>query len=237
MGKKYIIELLDDCQSEFKGIMAFGLTQEKQISVELIPEEGLRPYTEPDLEQVKSDAYNDGYKAGREAEEVRQKLRQPDLEQVRKEAYDDGYNAGYGRKIDASYQEGFSDAWEAARKIVHMPEGDLLNIFTECYSAVCTSVQVFLKYDASEAIEKIRQYEQEQEEQITKGDIVLIKSTPEVEILVTYADEEYVSGIALTEVDGNCEIGDQYIDIRISNVEKTGKHYDIVSVLQKMREE
>ena len=37
MGKKYIIELLDDCPSEFKGIMVFGLTQEKQISVELIP--------------------------------------------------------------------------------------------------------------------------------------------------------------------------------------------------------
>ena len=79
--------------------------------------------------------------------------------------------------------------------------------------------------------------EQEQEEQITKGDIVLIRSTPEVEIFVTYADEEYVSGIALTKVDGYCEIGDQYIDIRISDVEKTGKHYDIVSVLQKMREE
>ena len=46
-----------------------------------------------------------------------------------------------------------------------MPEGDLLNLFTECYAAVCTSVQVFLKYDASEAIEKIRQYEQEKEEQ------------------------------------------------------------------------
>lgn len=77
----------------------------------------------------------------------------------------------------------------------------------------------------------------EPEEQITKGDVIRIKSTPEIEILVTYADEEYVSGIALTEVDDNCEIGDQYIDIRISNVEKTGKHYDIVSVLQKMREE
>lgn len=128
MGKKYIIELLDDCPSEFKGIIVFGLTPEGQISAEPIPVEDLTPYTEPDLEQ-------------------------------------------------------------------------------------------------------------EQEEQITKGDIVLIRSTPEVEIFVTYADEEYVSGIALTEVDGYCEIGDQYIDIRISDIEKTGNHYDIVSVLQKMREE
>ena len=76
---------------------------------------------------------------------------EPDLEQVRKD-------------YDAFYEQGLADAWEAARKIIHMPEGDLLNIFTECYSAVCTALQVLLKYDASEAIEKIRQYEQEKEE-------------------------------------------------------------------------
>ena len=64
MGKKYIIELLDDCQSEFKGIMVFGLTQEKQISVELIPEESLTPYTEPDIEQVRKEAYKEGREAG-----------------------------------------------------------------------------------------------------------------------------------------------------------------------------
>lgn len=79
--------------------------------------------------------------------------------------------------------------------------------------------------------------EQGQEEQITKGDIVLIKSVPKIEILVTYADVEHVSGIALTEVDALCEIGDQYTNIWISNVEKTGKHYDIAAVLKKMRGE
>ena len=60
MGKKYIIELNDECNSEFKGIMAFGLTQEKQISVELIPEEELTRYTEPDLEKIKKEAYEKG---------------------------------------------------------------------------------------------------------------------------------------------------------------------------------
>lgn len=100
MGKKYIIELLDECNSEFKGIMAFGLTQEKQISVELIPEESLRPYTEPDLEQVKADAYNDGYKAGREAEKVRQKIRQPDFEQKKEEFHaGDEFENGSGQKF------------------------------------------------------------------------------------------------------------------------------------------
>ena len=94
-----------------------------------------KPYTEPDLEQVRMEAYADGYKTakiqcGIQAEK--------DMREV-------------GQR---HYQRGLSDAWEAARKIIHMPEADLLNLFTECYSAVCTSVQVFLKYDASECIEK-----------------------------------------------------------------------------------
>lgn len=74
------------------------------------------------------------------------------------------------------------------------------------------------------------------EEQVTKGDVVRIKSAPEVEILVTHADGGHVSGIALTELGDSCEIGDQFTDIVIHKVEKTGKHYDIVSVLQKMKE-
>ena len=193
----------------------------------------LTPYTE-------DSAYAHGYtEAESKYREIRDELEKQAYQRGYEEAYDTAYADAeeiYESGKRAMYQKGLKDAWEAARKRIHMPEADLLNLFTECYAAVCTSVQVFLKYDASECVEKIRQYEQEKEEQITKGNIVLIKSTPEVEILVTYADEEYVSGIALTEVDGNCEIGDQYTNIRISNVEKTGKHYDIVSVLQKMKE-
>lgn len=67
MGKKYIIELLDDCQSEFKGIMVFGLTQEKQISVELIPEESLKPYTEPDIDAIRKEEYKRGLSDMRDA--------------------------------------------------------------------------------------------------------------------------------------------------------------------------
>ena len=218
MGKKYIIELLDDCPSEFKGIMAFGLTQEKQISVELIPEEGLRPYTEPDLEQVKSDAYNDGYKAGREAEEVRQKLRQPDLEQVRKEAYDDGYNAGYGRKIDASYQEGLSDAWEAARKVVALSTVDRRKVFGSEYM-----YSILEKHTASEAIEKLKAYEQE--EQIQVGDEVITASGKAVVMGVGPVHFEYVYADGSTGYD------------EVKNVKKTGRHFpEIAEVLRKMKE-
>ena len=211
MGKKYIIELLDECSSKFKGIMAFGLTQEQQISVELIPEESLRPYTEPEPHaEVTADAYQRGYETAKH-----------ECEDCPKQAHTDAL------KME-SYQNGLSDAWEAARKIIHMPEGDLLNIFTECYSAVCTSVQVFLKYDASECIEKIRAYEQarkEKEEQIQVGDEVIAASGKAVVTGVgpVYFEFVYANGY----------IGSD----KVKNVKKTGRHFpEIAEVLQKMKE-
>lgn len=199
MGTKYIIEVED---KPFELLSEDGFTSEKLYRVKgfktLVFDWNilnmLTPYTEPDLKQVRKDAYEEGWK---EAEYH----------------YEKGYNDGY--------DTGLSDAWECARKI--QDTGGNLNWWIHNTSA-------------SEAIEKIRQYEQEREEKITKGDVVRIKSAPEVEILVTYADEEHVSGIALTEVDGNCEIGDQYTDIVIHKVEKTGRHYEIAEVLRKMKE-
>ena len=190
MGKKYIIELPEN--THWIQWLMEG-TEDHHPYMDFKSVEDLTPYTEPDLEQVRKEAYKEGREAG------------------------------------------MCEAWEAARKICTnwcINDNDLGLIFGKGK----TIDDIMREFTATEAIEKIRQYEQRQEEQITKGDIILIKSTPEAEILVTYANEEYVSGIALTEVNGNCEIGDQYTNIRISNVEKTGKHYDIVSALKKMQE-
>lgn len=204
MEKKYIIKL-DENEIAYKTVNSNGC-----------PMIGLlhpAPYTEPDLEQVRKEAYEDGYKTAKVQCNIQA---EKDLREVG----------------ERHYQKGLSDAWEAARKVVALSTVDRRKVFGSEYM-----YSILEKHTASECIEKIRAYEQEKEEQITKGDIVLIKSTPEVEILVTYADEEYVSGIALTEVDGNCEIGDQYTNIVIHKVEKTGRHYEIAEVLAKMKEE
>ena len=201
MEKKYIIKL-EENEIAYKTVNSNG----RPMIGLLHPS----PYTEPDLEQVRKEAYENGWK---EAEYH----------------YEKGYNDGY--------DTGLSDAWEVARKII-LPSkrgGFTINEFTECFGSDVSKYDVVEHYSASEAIEKIRQYEQEKEEKITKGDVVRIKSTPEIEIFVTYADEEHVSGIALTEVDGCCEIGDQYTGIVIHKVEKTGRHYEIAEVLQKMQ--
>ena len=127
-----------------------------------------------------------------------------------------------------AYHRGLDDAWEAARKIIHMPEGELLNIFTECYSAVCTALQVILKYDASEAIEKLKAYEEKQkaDDEIKVGD--------EVEPIYTY-----ITGV-VTLIDGDIiyilwRDGSSISAMKLKEVTKTGRHFDIASILEDMR--
>lgn len=166
MGKKYIIELLDECNSTFKGIMVFGLTQEKQISVELIPEESLTPYTEPDMEKVREDAFKNGYDAACKDIDIKS-------------------------KTNAAYQKGLSDAWDAARKICTnwvLPDSVLSKIF-----GINKTIDDIMKENtASEAIEKIQAYEQRQEEQIQVGDEIEAVAGKAVVVYVDYVDEHKV---------------------------------------------
>ena len=205
MGKKYIIELLDDCQSEFKGIIAFGLTQEKQISVELIPEESLTPYTEPDMEKVREDAFKNGYDAA---------CRDIDIKS----------------KTNAAYQKGLSDAWEAARKICTnwvLPDSVLSKIF----GMDKTIDDIMKESTASEAIEKIRQYEQaqkEKEEQIQVGDEV---NAPFGKAIVVNIDF-FAKKIWLVYADGHG--GFEYFKDAPT---KTGRHFpEIAEVFAKIKE-
>lgn len=84
----------------------------------------------------------------------------------------DYINENYGSMQYEAYRRGLEDAWEAARKIIRMPDGDILDLFPDCYASVCTAVQAILKYDASEAIAKLKAYEGNKDEPIKAGDLV-----------------------------------------------------------------
>ncbi len=100
MGKKYIIEtgdgknIIRNCGKTMLAVrVAIGKTVGSiNTGIELTP------YTEPDLEQVKKEAYDEGYISGS------------------KEDFDEAYLTGYN--------QGLADAWEAARKIGDMPYGE-----------------------------------------------------------------------------------------------------------------
>lgn len=124
---------------------------------------------------------------------------EPDLEQVRKEAY----------------QRGLADAWSAARKI--QDTGGNLNWWIHNVSA-------------PEAIEKIRQHEQEKEE-IKVGDEVTPRETEYDDMIVTRLWKDDYDSDCIDAIGFDGRIG----SFLMSRVSKTGKHYEIAEVLEKMR--
>ena len=81
---------------------------------------------------------------------------EPDLEQVRKETYEKGFDAG--RMLNkGKYEKGINDAWEAARTLWNTVKRKEIFGYTVFSTAL-------MALTGQEAIEKIRQYEQEKEE-------------------------------------------------------------------------
>jgi hypothetical protein len=160
--------------------------------------EDLTPYTESDIEKnVREEAYEKGYqdavvKIGSDEQAIAEK----------------------------AYQSGLSDAWEAARKLVlDSNHGGLTNYDIEEIFGV-DEEQAIINYSASEAIEKIRQYEQKQEERLEVGD----------EVILDVVDEDGIPE-KLLEPDGYTLT--LTTDVKLP---KTGRHFpEIAAVLEKMR--
>ena len=160
MGKKYIIEIgrLERLYKAF--VSAHGKPEITWLS----PEVDLTPYTEPDLEKVRKEAYDKAY-----ADAVYNCSEGcSHVEQIRQKAYKEGVEDG--KRLcpapevcnDMAYQKGLSDAWEAARKIAHCA---LWNDYrTDSGKLSVYTGAVLDYYTASEAIENIRAHEQAQKE-------------------------------------------------------------------------
>lgn len=173
MGKKYIIEL-EDNESVYKTVVANGYPMIQII----VP----APYTKPDPEQVRKEAY----------------------------------------------EQGLSDAWEAARKIcTNWVLSD--SVLSEIFGMDKTIDDIMKENTASEVIAKIQAYEQAQKE-IQVGDEVELKCgvSPAIYMQGTNGSDE----IYLLFNDGSCGMHSR------SEIErKTGRHFpEIAEVLAKMKE-
>ena len=188
MLKKYIIEL-EENEHLYKTEMVLG----EPVLCGVFPE----PYNEPDLEQVRKEAYQKGLKDG-----VAKCLNR---EHCTKEAY----------------QRGLDEAWKAARKIANMPYGEEEKVFGSGGWTFIT------KHTAAEAIEKLKQYEQEQEgfhvgdefeNETGKKFVVLKVNGKEID---RYIDEE----------------GKTYcMNVKYKVMRKTGRHFpEITTFFEKMR--
>ena len=183
MKKKYIIEL-EDNNLAYTAIMIDGVPYIKPLQ--------LLSYTEPDLERVKKTAHDDGYSEGYQAGREDLNRVMSDMEQIRKEAYQKGYETGYedgynepGKNQQEAYQRGLSDAWEAARKLWEIDISTLHKIF---YKE--TRMDCYMYYTATEAVAKIREYEDKQEEIKVWDEVKAFEKKPFIVTGFGYGDDE-----------------------------------------------
>lgn len=141
MGDKYIIELEDKPFHKEDGDFLYRVKGFNSLVFDMTGISKLTPYTEPDLEQVKKEAYEKGWKDLRKA-----CVPEDD------EAYDIGWNEGY--------ENGLTDAWEAARKLYEID----FDVLCELFGKVSVRSEVLDMFTASEVLQKLRTYEQEKEE-------------------------------------------------------------------------
>jgi len=161
-------------------------------------------------------------------------VRKDIMEQV-DEAYQKGYDKGYADKTnndevckqiakdiqDEAYQRGLNDAWEAARKIITWPDRSLVN--SDAFD-LDPGENIFTKYSASEAIERLKSYE---DDKIKRGDIVNVKGSCKDDLL----------GVVTKVWKDNCYImwddgsGGTWSK---DSVVKTGKHIDVDKFLEEI---
>ena len=142
----------------------------------------------------------------------------------------DYINEHYGELQDEAYQRGLEDAWEAARRIVADTDhggialGTLGEIFgTQAYSYIMT------ENTAQQAIDKIKAYDDKHSDRIEVGDEVNWDGDC---FIVT---KIFQPRNMKEQCDGIDDDGSVYHDILMEDLKKTGKHYDIASILEAIR--
>lgn len=187
---KYIIEIAEEYEEYFKGVLICGIVDGK-FAVDVIARE--------DLEELNSDYINEHY----------------------------------GELQDEAYQAGLNDAWEAAKKIVvsvdygGIASDTLLEIFgMRGYSYIMQD------NTAQEAIDKIKAYEDgKHSDRIEVGDEVEWDGDKYV---VTYLNYN-IETSEVTDYDLLAYDGSVVDHVKKCTFTKTGKHYDIQSILEAMR--
>lgn len=156
------------------------------------------------------------------------------VEEIYKRGYTRGLkDASKNHESEKSYEQGLNDAWECANKIMNMSGGELSEIFPDFKGFP------FEECSASEAIAKIKKYEESKKLHIGDeikfefGGVGLYNA---IGVIVRIDDDDYLHILS-----GNND--PDYATIRINphrdtvHVEKTGRHFpQIEEVLNAMKE-
>jgi len=137
----------------------------------------------------------------------------------------EGIQNNNGKNAAEAYQRGLDDAWECAKKLFStMSDTEIEKVFpVEWKSGFSGLMQMKPQY----AMAKIKAYEEKQNDKIEVGDEVNWNSDV---IVVTrlYKDGEH------DWCDGISKDGRAF-HVLAENVRKTGRYFDITSILEEMR--
>ena len=142
----------------------------------------------------------------------------------------DYINEHFGDLQDEAYQRGLDDAWETAKKLSWTEKH---GGYGECLDKVFdrTDTFDFLDYSPNAAIAKLKAYEDKHSDRIEVGDEVTFLPNDRRGIVTAchvpdvYAENDKYAVFCGTTV--------EYV-LR-QHITKTGKHYDIASILEAMR--
>ena len=138
----------------------------------------------------------------------------------------DYINDHFGGLQEDAYQQGLDDAWEAAKKLFSsMADSDIDKAFPIEWNN--GGFNALMNLQPQEAIEKLKAYEEKQkaDDEIKVGD--------EVEVLNS-GSKYLIAWIAGTSICGFAHDG-VACHLQPSDVRKTGRHFDIESILEDMR--
>lgn len=152
-------------------------------------------------------------------------------EKIYRKGYVDGINAVMNESekkhnSDLDYKDGLEDgrmeAWECAKKIYKMTASEIITVFGGCSN--------WVDYSVDEAIAKIKEYE-EQQEQFAVGDEVYSDAFDNKGI-VTHITADKVACVCII-----CN-GSTMMKVGLCGLRKTGRHFpQIIEVLEQMKGE
>ena len=146
----------------------------------------------------------------------------------------DYINEHFSDLQDTAYQRGLDDAWEAAKKIFGyekdggIPIDEIGKVFGYAEDATFCTADIIRHNTASEAIAKLKAYEEQKADELKVGDEVDWSG-----------DRFIVTRIYQPLVDKRCngiaKDGSVYMDVVCDRLTKTGRHFDIDKILEEMR--
>lgn len=188
------------------------------------------------MEQV-DEAYQHGYDKGyadkTNNDEVCKKLAKDIQDEGYKRGLEDGKRTAVGAaelREKLEYQKGLDDAWECAKKLFSsMADSDIEKAFPIEWNN--GGFNALINLQPQEAIAKLKAYEEKQEadDKIEVGDEV--NWIGDCFIVTRIFQPHNMKG----QCDGIDDDGCTYHDVLMDDLEKTGRHYDIASILEDMR--